>query len=421
MAIVQSSISQFSDSSSLEYAYQSWKFSPKSPQNRVYETGGALPSPININIDVEDFYNGLFAAYDEYYIGIGILKSDLGPDVIAISGDWTEASLNLIDKNNLSASVNFSFNNNLQLYSPGDLYVLVRFSLYGKNTNGTATLLDFYKDFEINTKIIGSGYYYMSPEEINFSMLEGASLPPAQPVKIYASSQWFIKHSPKIIITGGNNFSTLPDGMMQTSGDGTTDLMVSIDPSVESVVDQKQTFFLTYQDGNLPEKFVTVNVLVHSSNLVSATPQTLYFFGVKNQVPPQPQTLNVVGFGNILAIGSGFLSLSKTNGTDFLETEVSVVGTQNMSIGTHQGKITVYGDNNELEILVVYEVVGLLSLNFPDTRLHFTKEQKELSVYSSSSNAYAQIILTVDTFDENQTANTNTYTCLFFRTKDGLN
>jgi hypothetical protein len=260
---------------------------------------------------------------------------------------------------------------------------------------------------------------YVSPPTYHFVHVHGSTLP-HKDFNIYGDN-WKIVGNPKVVLSSpysGTHVTTVTDvtGTYQTVHieeglGGASGFSVQLadfydqigifDPSVLS------GFLTIVQGSSTVVGYINYTISINAIPALTASPTSLHFMAVKGVSEPEPQNITFLSTQDYEIQSSPWLTTTvETTVVDGLTQQIIVVrpiATANFSVGLYTGFVkllaNVNGVDEEIDILVTYDLQDFVNIEFSSESAAFTLDDQNLNFSTSNSDTYFDILLSVNAYE----------------------
>jgi|GEM_PF-2808611 len=426
MALQIATTSQFSNSPTTFFNFQNWNFNPVSFTEIFSFIGINTTSALVVATQIKNYINDPGTAiYSEYRVTTTVEYLEGNVEWINITGAISGASSPgyLLSNSNLLVNTTINFQN-LNNIPSGNRVARVLFTVKGKLSNDTFQTVDTIPYF-VKLYRLGFGDVLTSPAEVNFFHIIGQTLPAAIPVTINCLGAFNLFISKDYYANGGNiTFAENFETTRRFSGTGTQTVNIYPTISIENLGVSNPfhtSEFLVVKAAGQQDSTV-VRMVQQTTPYYVIDETALTFNAIKQVQEASPQVLNLIGIGTFTITKPSWLTVTPLSGSNIQQITVSPVSSANLQEAVYVGKIIidVSTDSKNIEIDVIYTVLGAINLGALTTGVNFTDDDSTISSFHNPFAKKATILIDTLAYDYDialSTAHLNQFETVFNKNK----
>ena len=385
----------------IQLPYQEWEFIPAAPYEIVSIIGQPDPVTLALETHIKNYILSLGTdTYLKYYVKQSVSYSTNAYPVtwVAASGPiWDEVDPKgyLLTQGNLNITTQLAFEDLSQLSE--DVYTArLRHKVYGELANGTMVEIDV---IEYLIRLSRLSYYALDliPFAMEFAHYIGVPLPASQTLSIFANTDFTLTVLEHLNLSGGNLvLDTTINGIKTYSGNGSQDVQVTLDISIETIGETAPDFYVGYIQINNNEGFTAqtqIKVFQYATGDYLVTPLSLEFIAVQNVLEAEAQEVTVQGYGNFTSTNPSWLVVSPSSGDNNATMSVVPIVSLNLVPGDYEGEIEITTTTGTFIVTVTHKVIGSVDIGISEREVNFTRDRETISHFygEDTSNVFIDI------------------------------
>ncbi len=407
----------FSESLENELYYQGWSSNVVAPVKIAYVVGSAAPSPVPVNIQVENVFltqqEGKYSSFkfqtfivnwnspfSQYHMGHIQLSGDAA---VVNSVDLLEADL---DKTIITSFVD------LYIMEPGQRTWDLLIEVHGVRTDSGLTdrgITSLSIPFELN--VLAEDEIIASKDHLYLAHVRDSLPLEGQEIEVITAGDFSLTIPDLFEVTGGNLVEQAPIYSRRIFW-GTGRQTVTIQAT--AAFDQYEgsiynsSFQLATRNDTSPSSrssrgrkliHVLLSVYIFEEHGFIVNPQSLDFFVIKGLQEASAKALEVISTQEFSVQHPFWLQVNPLAGGIFGRLSVQPISSENLISGEYSGYITLTSAAAQMEVPVFMKVVESIDEGFSQTAINFTDDVLFSYFYSSKATDRARAILNITAYD----------------------
>lgn len=411
MPIELSPIQSFNPSTANEPFFQDWSAEPMPQPPFIFLQLDQVMIPhYPITIKIENVFQ-LFPQYSSYILQTSKTTT---PNAPLVATDTDVFSFDLGNPKVLTPEFTQGTFNvyfpQVDGLLPGSYECVLHFRIFGRKLFSQDLLTEF--SYPIKVNIINDKELWVSPSQMQFTHIQGSALP-SMPFKV-AGESWKIMIDSTYVVTTADTSVTFETvgNLTVVSGAG----VVNFNVALSSYFNTPEAIATSVSESEiLVQNIVFPNVLQFAQipivtelflpNILSVSPTSLHFFGIKSIVEPVYLECTIISPEPISIAAAPWLEIYEVPDPAVVVTKflTKPIPTANMAMGYYEDTLvvssTIAGAVIQKSIAISYELQGFVASPYNSTDFFFTLENESVNFASAAENSHLTLDLTVKTFD----------------------